>query len=213
MNRLMIRVALADDQNLVRQALRMHLDGQPGLCVVGDVDSGEALLELAEREILHVVMVDIHMPGIGGLEAMRRLRAGPRCPAIIALSSITAGAFVSDLFRDALIDGYVSKLAEGPDLLRAVSEVAAGRRYVCSHMVEAMDSSAKGAEARFASLSEREREVLMLVFTGHDNKTIAQNLMLSGKTISQHKQNALRKLGVSSEIEAYQLAVLEGLLS
>lgn len=209
----MIRIALADDQNLVRQALRMHLEGQPGLRMVADVDSGEALLALAERELLHVVMVDIHMPGMGGLEAMRRLRASPRPPGIIALSSITASAFVSDLFRDGLIDGYVSKDADGPDLLRAVLEVAGGRRYLCTRLAAALDAGPAGAGERFASLTEREREVLMQVFSGHDNKTIAANLMLSEKTVSQHKQNALRKLGVQGEIEAYRLAMLEGLLS
>ncbi|MEW6765005.1 MAG: response regulator transcription factor [Pseudomonadota bacterium] len=208
----MIRIALADDQNLVRHALRMHLEGQPGLRVVADMDSGEALLALAERELLHVAMVDIHMPGMGGLETMRRLRALPRAPGIIGLSSITASAFVSDLFRDGLIDGYVSKEASGADLPRAVREVAAGRRYVCTRLAAAIEAEPKGAGARFAALTEREREVLMQVFAGHDNKIIAQHLMLSEKTVSQHKQNALRKLGVNGEIDAYRLAVLEGLL-
>lgn len=206
----MIKIALADDQTLVRQALRMHLDGQRALQVVADVDSGEALLALVEREELHVVMIDIHMPGIGGLETMRRLRALKRGPRIIGLSSITAPAFVSDLFRDELIDGYVSKDAGGHDMLRAVVEVAAGRRFICPRLAAALQAEPEGAAQRFASLTEREREVLMLVFDGLDNKTIAQNLMLSEKTVSQHKQNALRKLGVQGEIEAYRLARLEG---
>ncbi|MEW5972176.1 MAG: response regulator transcription factor [Pseudomonadota bacterium] len=206
----MIRVALADDQTLVRQALRMHLDGQRALRVVADVDSGEALLALVGREELHVVMIDIHMPGMGGLETMRRLRALERGPRIIGLSSITTPAFVCDLFRDELIDGYVSKEAAGRDLLRAVAEVAAGRRFICPRLAAALQAEPEGATQRFASLTEREREVLMQVFAGHDNKTIAQNLMLSEKTVSQHKQNALRKLGVHGEIEAYRLARLEG---
>lgn len=206
----MIRIALADDQNLVRQALRMHLDGQGGLQVVADVESGEALLALAGREVLHVVLVDIHMPGMGGLEAMRRLRALERPPRILALSSITTPGFVSDLFRDELIDGYLTKEAAGPDLARAVLEVAAGRRFVCPRLAESIGDGVEGSSQRFASLTEREREVLMQVFAGHDNKAISQNLMLSDKTVSQHKQNALRKLGVSGEIEAYRLARLEG---
>jgi DNA-binding NarL/FixJ family response regulator len=206
----MIRVALADDQTLVRQALRMHLDGQRALRVVADVDSGEALLALVEREELHVVMIDIYMPGMGGLETMRRLRAREQGPRIIGLSSITTPAFVRDLFRDKLIDGYVSKEAAGQDLLRAVMEVAAGRRFICPRLAAALQAEPEGAAKRFASLTEREREVLLQVFAGHDNKTIAQNLMLSEKTVSQHKQNALRKLGVQGEIEAYRLARLEG---
>jgi len=206
----MIRVALADDQTLVRQALRMHLDGQPALKVVADVDSGETLLALAEREALHVVLIDIHMPGMGGLETMRRLRSFEQGPRIIGLSSISTPAFVSDLFRDGLIDGYVSKEAAGRDLLRAVAEVAAGRRFICPRLAAALQLQPEGASRRFASLTEREREVLMQVFAGHDNKTIAQNLMLSEKTVSQHKQNALRKLGAGGEIEAYRMARLEG---
>ncbi|TQV64533.1 MAG: response regulator transcription factor [Halothiobacillaceae bacterium] len=206
----MIRIALADDQNLVRQALRMHLDGQRGIEVVADVASGEDLMALAERDVLHVVLVDIHMPGMGGLEAMRRLRAMERPPRILALSSITTPGFVSDLFRDALIDGYLSKEAAGEDLVRAVLDVAAGRRFICLKLAEAMGDAPEGSAQRFASLTEREREVLMQVFAGHDNKAIAQNLMLSDKTVSQHKQNALRKLGVGGEIEAYRLARLEG---
>lgn len=206
----MIRIALADDQTLVRQALRMHLEGQPALRVMGYVDSGEALLALVAREVLHVAMVDIHMPGMGGLETMRRLRDWPQAPRIIGLSSITTPAFVHDLFRDGLIDGYVSKDAGGQDLLRAVAEVAAGRRFICPRLAAALQGEQDGASQRFASLTEREREVLMQVFAGHDNKSIAQNLLLSEKTVSQHKQNALRKLGVQGEIEAYRLARLEG---
>lgn len=206
----MIRVALADDQTLVRQALRMHLDGQRVLRVVADVDSGEALLALVEREKIDVAMVDIYMPGMGGLETMRRLRALEHGPRIIGLSSITAPTFVRDLFRDRLIDGYVSKDAAGSDLLRAVAEVAAGRHFICPRLAAPLQAEPDGATQRFASLTEREREVLMQVFAGHDNKTIAQNLMLSEKTVSQHKQNALRKLGVHGEIEAYRLARLEG---
>lgn len=206
----MIKVALADDQTLVRQALRMHLDGQSALKVVADLDSGEALLALAERQALHVVMIDIHMPGMGGLETMRRLRAMPQGPRIIGLSSISTPAFVSDLLRDGLIDGYVSKEAAGRDLLRAVAEVAAGRIFICPRLAAALQHQPEGASQRFASLTEREREVLMQVFAGHDNKTIALNLMLSEKTVSQHKQNALRKLGVGGEIEAYRMARLEG---
>jgi len=206
----MIKIALADDQTLVRQALRMHLDGQPTLSVVADVDSGEALLALVEQQPLHVVMIDIHMPGMGGLEAMRRLRALKRGPKIIGLSFITTPAFVRDLFDDGLIDGYVSKEAAGQDLVRAVLEVAAGRRFICPRLAAALQAVPEGATQRFTGLTEREREVLMQVFAGHDNKTIAQNLMLSEKTVSQHKQNALRKLGVSGEIEAYRLARLEG---
>lgn len=206
----MIRMALADDQNLVRQALRMHLDGQRGIQVVADVDSGEALLELAGREVLHVVMVDIHMPGMGGLEAMRRLRTLLRAPRILALSSITTPSFVSDLFSGNLIDGYLTKDAAGSDLVRAVADVAVGRRFICPRLSEAMNAEPGGSAQRFASLTEREREVLMQVFAGHDNKAISQNLMLSEKTVSQHKQNALRKLGVAGEIDAYRLARLEG---
>lgn len=208
----MIRVALADDQTLVRQALRMHLAGQSAIRVVADVDSGEALLALIEREMLHVVMIDIHMPGMGGLETMRRVRSLPLGPRIIGLSSITTPGFVQDLFHDGLIDGYVSKDAASQDLVRAVLEVASGRRFICPRMEMALQAQPLGVAQRFASLTEREREVLMQIIAGQDNKTIAQNLMLSEKTVSQHKQNALRKLGVQSEIDAYRLARLEGLV-
>jgi len=206
----MICVALADDQNLVRQALRMHLDNQPGIQVVGDLDSGEALLELAGSVAMDVALIDIHMPGMGGLETMRRLRAMPSGPRILALSSIATPGFVGDLFRDGLVDGYLTKDAAADDLMRAVMAVAVGRRFICPRLASRIGDAPLGAAHRFACLTEREREVLMQVLAGHDNKSISQNLMLSEKTVSQHKLNALRKLGADSEIEAYRMARLEG---
>jgi NarL family two-component system response regulator LiaR len=201
-----IRVLLADDHAVVRQGLRTFLDLQDDIEVVAEAADGEEALEAAERLAPDVVLIDLVMPKLDGIEAIRRLRE--RSPEIRA---IVLSSFVDDdkLFPAirAGAAGYLLKDVQPQDLVEAIRTVNGGgallHPQVAARLLEEMTED---------PLTPREREVLALIGRGMPNKIIARELTLSEKTVKAHVSSILAKLGVTDRTQAALYAVREGLV-
>ncbi len=215
-----IRVLLVDDQALVRGGLRMIVAAQPDLDVVGEAEDGARAIELYRRLRPDVVVMDIRMPNVDGVEATRRL-AGPevRDPAkVLILTTFDIDQYVFDA-RRAGASGFLLKDAPPADLVAALRVIAAGdaliapsvTRRLIGAFVEKPARRAAGRE-RLAGLTERELEVLRLVATGLSNAQIADQLVVGENTVKTHVARLLDKLEVSNRVQATILAYESGLV-
>lgn len=206
-----IRVFLIDDHALVRTGMRLILKHEVDIQIVGEADNGEEALQRIRQLKPDVVLCDLHLPGISGLEITERLsKAGAECKVII-VSVLEDGPLPRRLL-DAGARGYLGKTGDAAELLRAVREVAKGRRYLGSHIAQNMAlSSFNGDGSPFDKLSPRELEVAMLLVQGMKQDHIAQKLSLSAKTVSTHKSRLFEKLAVEDTIALARLASQYGL--
>lgn len=212
----MITIVLADDHPIVRQGLRALLAAEPGYEVVGEAADGLAAARLVEQLRPAVLVVDLMMPGLGGLEVIRRVRALPSPPQVIVLSMHADEVYVLDALRSGA-SAYVLKENDTAELIGAVRAVAAGQRYLSPPLSErAIDSYLRQSHATpldaFELLTTREREVLRLVAEGHTNAAIAARLSISPRTAETHRANLMRKLGLHSQADLVRFAVRRGLL-
>ena len=202
----MIRVVIADDHAVVRQGLRTFLDLQDDMEVVGEAADGAEAVEQAERAAADVVLVDLVMPGVDGLEALRRLRERVPTARAIVLSSFIDDEKLLPAVR-AGAAGYLLKDVQPQELVDAIRTVHAGGALlhpkVASRLLQEMSSD---------PLTPREREVLALIGRGMANKAIALELGLSEKTVKAHVSNILAKLGVTDRTQAALYAVRAGLV-
>ena len=211
-----LRILLVEDHETVRQALKLLIDREADLEVIGEASDGAQAIERAAFAELDVVVIDISMPGVSGVVATRKLtELRPSLP-VVALTRHADQTFLEELLR-AGASAYVLKQSPHAELLRAIRAVAAGQQYIDPALTHhlAAPFAAGRKRTRGASpptLSERETEVLRLVSQGHSNKEIAARLDLSNKTIEVHKANAMRKLGLSGRIELLQYALHLGWL-
>jgi two-component system, NarL family, response regulator LiaR len=201
-----IRVVVADDHAVVRQGLRTFLDLQDDMEVVGEAADGAEAVEQAERTAADVVLVDLVMPGVDGLEALRRLRERVPTARAIVLSSFIDDEKLLPAVR-AGAAGYLLKDVQPQELVDAIRTVHAGGALlhpkVASRLLQEMSSD---------PLTPREREVLALIGRGMANKAIALELGLSEKTVKAHVSNILAKLGVTDRTQAALYAVRAGLV-
>jgi two-component system, NarL family, invasion response regulator UvrY len=206
-----IRVFLIDDHALVRNGLRLTLDGQQDIQVVGEADSGEVALPQLRRLKPDVVLCDLHLPGISGLEVTERIVRGGHGIRVIIVSVLEDGPLPRRLL-EAGASGYVGKAGDATELLRAVRDVARGRRYLASGIAQALAlSGLDGGGSPFDALSARELEVAMLLVQGLRQEDIARRLCLSPKTVNTHKSRLFEKLGVADSIALARLASRHGL--
>jgi NarL family two-component system response regulator LiaR len=206
-----IRVLIVDDHAVVREGLRTFLDLQDGIEVVGEAGDGEEALREAERLRPDVVLVDLVMPRLDGVETMRRLRERvPRARAIVLTSFLEDERLLPAIRAGAA--GYLLKNVQPQELARAVRTAAAGEALidpaVAARLVEALGD---GREDRADQLTPREREVLALIARGFANKRIAAELGVAEKTVKTHVSNVLAKLGVSDRTQAALYATRIGL--
>jgi len=209
-----IRVLLAEDHETVRQGLKLLIDEQEDMEVVGEVGDGEAAIERATALRPDVAVIDIAMPRTNGLLAARGIKASAPATAIIALTRYTDAAYVKELLAVGAA-GYVLKQSASTELLRAIRAASRGERHLDANL---RDRMAPASEPRRAGrsgplITEREREVLRLMALGHSNKEIAQALDVAVKTVEVHKANAMRKLGLGGRIDVIKYAVLQGWLN
>ena len=209
-----IRVLVVDDHAVVREGLRAFLELQDGIEVVGEAADGQEALEEAARLRPHVVLMDLVMPRLDGLGAMRTLRESARDVRVIVLTSFLDDDKLLPALR-AGAAGYLLKNAQPQEVARAVRAAHAGETLldpvVASRLVDTL--AAEGGQEPLDRLTPREREVLVLVGRGFPNKRIAQALGLSEKTVKTHVGHVLAKLGVSDRTQAAVLAVRAGLVS
>jgi DNA-binding NarL/FixJ family response regulator len=211
-----LRIMLADDHQTVREGLRLIVDAQDDMEVVGFAGDGLAAVEEAQRLLPDVLVMDISMPKLNGLKATERLQEV--CPQVkvLTLSRHADDGYVRELLG-AGVSGYVLKQSASSELLHAIRAVAAGGKYLDPKLAAKVVDNYAGrvsglrGEAR-GSLSDRESEVLRLIALGHSNKEVAARLSLSVKTVEVHKANAMRKLNITSRIDLVRYAMFQGWL-
>jgi len=213
-----VRILLADDHRILREGLRSLLSQQPDLELAGEAASGDEAIALARQLKPDVVIMDVVLPGIDGVEATRRIQAEHREIRIIALSMHSDRRYVSEMLRAGAV-GYLVKDGAFEELNQAIRAVMAGRPYlsavITGSLVEDFVRQTSAQEPPSASplslLTAREREVLRLLANGKRVKDIAAELNISVKTVESHRQNVMDKLEIHSTIELTRYALREGL--
>lgn len=205
-----MRVILAEDHPIVRQGTRLFLE-TVGIDVVGEATTGKEAVELANQLQPDVVIMDIHMPELTGIEATRRIRHDQPDVRVLVLTAYDEAAYVHGLL-DAGADGYVLKTAALSDLLKALQDVAAGRAaFTPEQLAKAAEHNAALAPL-VEGLTDREIDVLTEAAHGLTNKQIGQRLFISDRTVQGHLQSVYQKLGVSTRTEAVTAALARGLI-
>jgi two-component system response regulator NreC len=199
---------LCDDHTIMRVGLRALLSAEPDFLIIGEASDGLEAVELAERLKPLVVVLDVMMPGINGLEAARQINQ--RCPNtyIVFLSMHAREAYVVEAFKKGA-HAYVLKDSQANDLIQAVRAVLAGHRYLSPPLSE---RSLKAYLKKIHTKPGREREVLHLTAEGNSSSQIGVRLGISPRTVEIHRANMMRKLGVHSQIEVVRYAFQRGLL-
>ncbi len=206
-----IRVFMVDDHALVRAGMRMILSGETDIEVVGEADCGESALPLIRQLKPDVVLCDLHLPGVSGLEVTERLVKG-RHAKVIVVSVLEDGPMPRKLI-EAGASGYVGKGGDSAELVRAVRDVACGKRFLANGIAQKLALSGLGGGATpFDELSPRELEIAMLLVQGLRQEEIARRLNLSPKTINTHKSRLFAKLDIEDNIALARLASQYGLV-
>lgn len=210
----MIRLMLIEDHEMVRAGFRMLLEAQPGMEIVGEAASGDAGLNLAATCKPDVILLDVSMPGVGGPETARQLKADYPGIRILAVTIHDDQAYLLQML-DAGADGYLPKTAAAAELVNAVRTVHAGERYIHASLVGALVNGylTRPEESKRArGLTARQLEVLSLVAEGLTNQKVAERLGLSPRTVDRHLENMLRRLKMHSRVELVRYALREGLI-
>jgi two-component system, NarL family, response regulator NreC len=211
-----VTIILADDHHMMRQGLRMLLEAEEDFRVVAEAGDGREAVRLAERLTPDILIVDVMMPSLNGLEVTRQV--GQRSPRtrVIMLSMYSNEAYVLKALSNGAA-GYVLKEATATDLIRAVREVVAGRRYLSpplsEHAIAAyVEKAQDGLLDPYEALTTREREVLQLAAEGRTNADIAAALCISPRTVETHRAHLMHKLGLHSQADLIRYALRRGIL-
>ena len=213
-----IRIILADDHSVLRVGLKMLLESESHFSVVGEAADGEELLILLEKTAVDVVVVDLSMPKMGGLECIKELRSRGMDVKILVLTMFGDETYIREVMQ-AGANGYVEKQAVDAELFAALKAVAAGQFYLSSKNSQALLNSLFTAAPRpsgqdpYEVLSVREREVLKLLVRGYSLSEIGAKLFLSVKTVDTYKTRLMEKLGLSKKSELVEYSLKHGLLS
>jgi two-component system invasion response regulator UvrY len=209
----MIQVLLVDDHAVVRTGFRLLLQSQPDINVAAEAQSGEAACQMYAELSPDVVVMDLGMPGMGGLEAMRRIRAHNPAARVLALSAHDDPMHARRALREGAL-GFLSKRSAPEALIEAIATVAAGRRYIDPSLAQklALAEIEGAARSPIEQLSEREFEVFIRLAGGATVQKIADDLKLSASTIGTHLYNIKQKLGVVNQSELTLLAIRHGLI-
>lgn len=210
------RIVLADDHHVVREGLRALLEAEPDLTVAGEAADGLTTVHLVERVKPDVLVVDVMMPALNGLEVTRQVVRRSPDTRVIVLSMYSDESYVMEALKNGAA-GYVLKSSTRSDLVQAIREVMAGERYLSAPLsaraVEAYVERAKGTEVgAYDTLTSREREVLQLAAEGHTSAEIAARLFISSRTVETHRSAVMRKLGLRRQTDLVRYALRRGIL-
>lgn len=211
-----IEILLVEDHQVVRQGLKLLIDSQPNMKVIGEVSSGEEAISLLGDITPTVILFDISLPGMNGIELAKELQANskPRYP-LLALTANEDRAYLTELLRLGVL-GYLFKRSAAKELLQAIERVANGERFLDPAIMEQMvhasihSTQENNDVLQTVPLSEREMEVLRLIACGYTNKEVARLLDISTKTIETHKARAMVKLKLRIRAELIRYAATHG---
>jgi two-component system, NarL family, response regulator NreC len=210
-----IKVLLVDDHQIIREGLRVMLEKEHDINIVGEAEDGRMAERLAQELVPDVIIMDVGMPNLNGIEATRQISAKMRGVKIIALSMHNDRRFVLNMVK-AGAAGYILKDDAFQSITKAIRMVMVNKSYLSNQIADMLDSSSCAAFAGMKStggelLSSREREVLQLVAEGKTSNQIAEKLHISAKTVETHRQQVMFKLNIKNVAELTKYAVREGL--
>lgn len=211
-----ITIVLAEDHHVVREALRTTLNAEPDLSVIGEASDGLEAVSLVQQRRPNVLLIDVIMPGVGGLEATRQVTERFPKTRVIMLSMHDNEVYVLQALKYGAA-GYVLKESDMADLIRAIHEVMAGRRYLSPPLSErAIEAYLQQAEDagpdKFETLTPREREVLHLAAEGLSNREIGERLSISHRTVETHRSNMMHKLELDTQVDLVRYALKHGII-
>jgi two-component system, NarL family, response regulator NreC len=211
-----LRILLADDHEMIREGLKLVINAQPDMQCCGEAADGRAAVELTCKLLPDMVVMDVSMPELNGLQATKKIKTD--CPQVkvLTLTRHSDDGYLQQLLK-AGVSGYVLKQSASTELIHAIRAVANGNIYLDPAIAQKVIGSYVGKTASQGAaapgdLSDREGEVLRRIAWGYSNKEIASHLELSVKTVEVHKANAMRKLGMRNRIDIVRYALLQGWL-
>ncbi len=208
----MIKILLVDDHAMVLAGFRLILGQANDIEIVGEADNGEAAVQLSRQLKPDVVLMDVQMPGISGLECTHRILRGQPLSRILAVTASGDELFARRLL-EAGAAGYVTKACPKEELVQAVRQVADGQRYLSVDIARLLALRAlEGADSPFEKLTPRELEIAILIASGETMPRIAKRLCITAKTVATHKYRVFEKLGVDNDVALTRLAVRHALV-
>ena len=209
-----VKILIADDHKIMRDGLRTLLEKEKGLDVIAEAQNGRETIRLAEQLKPDIIIMDISMDDLNGIDATRSILARKPAPRIIALSMHNDKRFVAGMFEAGAL-GYLLKDCAYDELLQAIRQVMSGRTYLCSMIsgVVVRDYIQRMRKNEPSLLSQREKEILQLLAEGSTTKRIADQLQVSVKTVETHRQHIMEKLNIFSIAELTKYAIKEGITS
>lgn len=209
----MIKVLVVDDHELVRTGICRMLADTPDVTVIGQAESGEVAIDLARHDHPDVVLLDVNMPGIGGVETTRRLIQSVPNVRVLAVSGLAEEPYPSLLLK-AGAKGYITKGAPLEEMVRAIKKVMQGGKYFSADIAEQLASSylSDQPQSPFEALSEREMQVALMVVNCISAQEIADRLFVSVKTVNTYRYRIFEKLAVDTDVKLTHLAIRYGLI-
>jgi DNA-binding NarL/FixJ family response regulator len=209
------KILLVDDHQLFRDGIQNLLDQQLDLRVIGTAENGRRALEMVRMHSPDVVIMDVTMPHLNGIDATRRILEAYPDIKVIALSMHSHSRFVEEMLKAGAV-GYLLKECAFEDLVRAIHEVLEGRMYLSPTITRVMvndflNPSQKDDVQGLAHLTSKEREILQLISEGYTNEDVAQSLHMSRRTVEKHRSRIMNKLGINNVAELVKFALREGL--
>ena len=210
-------IVLADDHLIVRKGLKAILSAEPDFNIVGEAGDGLEAVDLVARLEPDILVLDLMMPGINGLEAIRQIARKNLKTAIVVLSMHNSEAYVLEALRSGA-KAYILKEAPPEELIRAIREVTAGHSYLSSQIsAQSIDSYLQKTEGNllepFQTLTPREQEIFRLAIHGFSNTEIASNLHISPRTVETHRSSLMHKLGLHNHTQLIKYAITRGMIT